>query len=190
MRKILGTFTAVLAAGALGGFAIAGSADGATTSPEVAPAKVPPRLDKHYFVEHDSPWSMSASFSPDDYLREGQHAPLVQGELDHDGSGPTLAAGDKTVELTDFVVDPGASVLTGTVSVDGDVAAEGAPLFFLDGRTLNPLQVNDHGTPVLEGTTVKLKAEGADLLNQPLGIADLQEGMTIGLAKITVNTSA
>lgn len=99
MRKILGTLTAVLAAGALGGFAIAGSGDGATTSLEVAP-------------------------------------------------------GGKTVELTDFVIDPGASVLDGTVSVNGDVAAEDAPLFFLERRTLKPLQVNDNGTAVLEGTTV------------------------------------
>jgi hypothetical protein len=36
------------------------------------------------------------------------------------------------------VIDPGASVLTGTASVHGEVAAEGAPLFFRDGRTLNP----------------------------------------------------
>lgn len=68
-----------------------------------------------------------------------------------------LTAGG-TVELTDFVVDPGKSVLTGTVSVDGEVAAEDAPLFSLDGRTLNPLQVNDNGTAVLEGTTVRLRA--------------------------------
>ncbi|MGH3038668.1 MAG: hypothetical protein ACRDLZ_04570 [Gaiellaceae bacterium] len=44
--------------------------------------------------------------------------------------------------LSDFVIDPGASVLTGTVSVSGEVAAEDAPLFFLDGRTLAPLAVN------------------------------------------------
>jgi hypothetical protein len=36
------------------------------------------------------------------------------------------------------------------------VAAESAPLFFLDRRTLNPLQSNDNGTAVLEGTTVEL----------------------------------
>jgi hypothetical protein len=88
------------------------------------------------------------------------------------------------------VIDPGASVLTDTASLDGDVAAENAPLLSLDGRTLDPLQVNDNGTAVLEGTTVKLKAEAADLLNQTFGVADLQEGMTIGLAKLTVNTSA
>jgi hypothetical protein len=133
----------------------------ATASLEVAPANVAPGLDKHHIVEHDSPWSMSAS-----------------------------AAGGKTVDLTDFVIDPGASVLTGTVSVDGDVAAEDAPLFFLDGRTLKPLQAGDNGTAVLEGTTVKLKAEAAGLLNQTVGIDDLQEGLTIGVAKITINTSA
>jgi hypothetical protein len=62
--------------------------------------------------------------------------------LDAGFVGLSLTAGGTQVELTDFVIDPGASVLTGGVSVDGEVAAEGAPLFFLDGRTLKPLQVN------------------------------------------------
>jgi hypothetical protein len=124
------------------------------------------------------------------YYQPGTVSPYVQGELDHDGSGLSLTAGGTEVELTDFVIDPGASVLTGTVSVDGEVAAESAPLFFLDGRTLNPLRVNQNGTAVLEGTTVKLKAEAADLLNQTFGIEDLQEGLVIGVAKITINTSA
>jgi hypothetical protein len=85
----------------------------------------------------------------------GTVSPFVQGERDHDGSGLRFAAGGKTVELTDFVTDPGASVLTATLSVDGEVAAEDAPLFFLDGRTLNPLSVNANGTAVLERTTVR-----------------------------------
>ena len=122
------------------------------------------------------------------YYEPGTVSPFVQGRIEHDGSGLSLEAGGKMVELTDFVVDPGKSVLTGKVSVDGEVAAEDAPLFFLDGRTLNPLEVKDNGTAVLEGTTVKLKAEAADLLNQTFGIQDLQEGMEIGTAKITVNT--
>jgi len=96
----------------------------------------------------------------------------VEGERDPDGSRLSLAAGGKTVELTDFVTDPGASVLTATVSVDGEVAAEDAPLFILDGRTLNPLQVNDHGTAVLEGTTVEWKAR-SPTLNQAFGIHGL-----------------
>jgi hypothetical protein len=124
------------------------------------------------------------------YYEPGTVSPFVQGELDHDGAGLSLTAGGKRVELTDFVIDPGASVLTGTVSVDGAVAAEDAPLFFLDGRTLNPLEVNEsNGTAILEGTTVKLKAEAADLLNQTFGIQDLQEGLVVGEAKITINTA-
>jgi hypothetical protein len=42
---------------------------------------------------------------------------------------------------------------------------------------------------VLEGTTVKLKQEAADLLNQTFGVQDLQAGLVIGVAKITVNTA-
>ena len=124
------------------------------------------------------------------YYKPGSVSPFVQGEIDHEGGGLSLTGGGKKVELTDFVVDPGASVLTGTVSVDGKVAAQDAPLFFLDGRTLNPLEVNNDGTAVLEGTTVKLKAEAAQLLNQTFSVDALKEGLVIGVAKITINTSA
>ena len=124
------------------------------------------------------------------YYEPGSVSPFVQGSIDHTG-GLSLTGGGKMVELTDFVIDPGASVLTGTVSVDGELAADDAPLFFLDGRTLNPLEVNESdGTAVLAGTTVKLKAEAADLLNQTFGVTALEEGLDIGVAKITVNTAA
>ena len=122
------------------------------------------------------------------YYKPGSVSPFVQGEIDHDGAGLSLTGGGTKVELTDFVVDPGASVLTGKVSVDGKVAAESAPLFFLDGRTLEPLEASGDGTAVLEGTTVKLKAEAADLLNQTFKVDALQEGLVIGVAKITINT--
>ncbi len=124
------------------------------------------------------------------YYRPGSVSPYVQGRVDHDGSGLSLTAGGKVVELTDFVVDPGKSLLTGTVTVDGKEAAASAPLFFLDGRTLQPLKVNEgNGTATLQGTTVKLKKEAADLLNQTFGIDDLQEGLVIGVAKITINAA-
>jgi len=123
------------------------------------------------------------------YFEPGSVSPYVQGMIEHEGSGLSLEAGGKKVELTDFVVDPGESVLTGTVSVDGEEAAPaGTPLFFLDGRTLEPLEAKENGTAVLQGTTVKLKAEAAELLNMTFGIEDLQEGLEIGTAKITVNT--
>jgi hypothetical protein len=121
------------------------------------------------------------------YYKPGSVSPFVQGELSHAG-GLSLEGGGKTVELTDFVIDPGASVLTGTVSVDGEVAAESAPLFFLDGGTLEPLEVNDDGTAVLQGTTVELKAEAAELLNDTFAVDALQEGLKIGTARITINT--
>jgi hypothetical protein len=95
------------------------------------------------------------------YYEPGSVSPFVQGERGGDSSGLSLTGADTVVELTDFVIDPGVSVLTGTVSVDGEAPTEDAPLFFLDGRTLNPLQVTDTGTAVLESTTVKLKAESA-----------------------------
>ena len=123
------------------------------------------------------------------YYEPGSVSPFVQGELDHDGSGLSLTGGGKTVELTDFVIDPGKSVLTGTVSVDGKVAAEDAPLFFLDGRTLKPLETTA-STATLEGTTVKLKDEAATLLNDTFGTDALKGGLVIGVAKIDLNLEA
>jgi hypothetical protein len=120
------------------------------------------------------------------YYEPGSVAPFVQGEIDHDGSGLRLTGSGKTVELTDFLVDPGASALTGKVSVDGEVTVESAPLFFLDGRTLEPLRT-EGTTAVLEGTTVKLKDEAATLLNDTFGTDALAGGLVIGVAKITVN---
>ena len=62
------------------------------------------------------------------------------------------------------------------------------PLFFLDGRTLQPLKTAG-STAVLQGTTVKLKAEAASLLNDTFGTDALKGGLVIGVAKITVNVA-
>ncbi|HEV2752346.1 MAG TPA: hypothetical protein VGV36_00785 [Solirubrobacteraceae bacterium] len=125
------------------------------------------------------------------YYAPGTVSPYVQGEILHEGSGLSLTGGGTEVELTDFVVDPGASVLTGTVSADGEVVAEGAPLFSLDGGTLEPLRTNDDGTlAVLEGTSVQLKDEAADVLNDIFGVSGLAEGLEVGTAKITIDTGS
>ena len=124
------------------------------------------------------------------YYEPGSISPYVQGKIDHQGSGLSLTAGGTKVDLEDFVVDPGTSTLTGKVSVNGKEAAASAPLFFLDGRTLKPLESKDNGTAVLEGTTVKLKQEAADLLNKTFKIDALKAGLVIGVATITVNTGA
>mgnify|MGYP000250484190 CR=1 FL=1 len=115
--------------------------------------------------------------------------PYVQGLINHDDSGLQLTGSNgKVVKLENFVVDPAESVLTGKVTVDGAVFAESAPLFFLDGRTLNPLQVNaDAGTAVLEGTTVSLTKTAADALNMVFETTALAEFFPVGIAEITVD---
>ncbi|UJA21777.1 hypothetical protein HJD18_00615 [Thermoleophilia bacterium SCSIO 60948] len=112
--------------------------------------------------------------------------PYVQGEIDHMGSGLSLTAGDTVVELTDFVVDPATSELTGTVSANGKVAAEDALLFNLDGSTLKPLKENSDGSATLEGTQVLLSDDAAKLLNKTFGIKDLKGGLLVGISSITV----
>ena len=112
--------------------------------------------------------------------------PYVQGVIDHEGSGLSLTAGKTEVELTDFVIDPGTSELTGTVSVNGKEAATDAVLFDLDGSTLEPLKTNSDGTATLEGTTVELSDDAASLLNDTFGITDLKGGLVVGISAITV----
>ena len=60
---------------------------------------------------------------------DGNYRPYVQGLLNHDDSGLTLSAGDTTVTLENFVVNPGSSKLYGDVLVNGQVAASNAYLF-------------------------------------------------------------
>lgn len=121
------------------------------------------------------------------YFKPGSITPYVQGLVKHDGSGLSLEAGGTKVKLENFDVDPGKSQLYGDVSVNGKEAAADAPLFFLDGRTLKPLAVKEsNGTAVLEGTTVKLTPEAADLLNTTFKIDALKKNLVIGVAKITV----
>ena len=122
------------------------------------------------------------------YFTPGSVSPYVVGEINHNGSGLSLTGGGTKVELTDFVVDPDKSILTGKVTANGKVAAESAPLFFLDGRTLKPLQTGAGDTAILEGTTVSLTKDAADLLNKTFKVDALSEFFKVGVAKITVNT--
>jgi hypothetical protein len=126
------------------------------------------------------------------YDPNGSVQPYVTGLINHDGSGLSLtSAGGTEVTLTDFEVDPDESILYGTVTVDGEVFAERADLFILDGSTLNPLaEGTEPGTAVLEGTTVSLTATAADALNMVFETDALAEGFLVGVAEITVNTGA
>ncbi|WP_134768619.1 hypothetical protein [Nocardioides sp. 1609] len=112
--------------------------------------------------------------------------PYVIGQIQHEGSGLSLTAGDTTVELTNFNVDPGVSRVYGDVTVNGKVAVTSAFLFQLDGRTLKPLQT-EGSTAILEGTEVKISPVAAPLLNETFGTDQVTPDLLVGIAKITVD---
>ncbi|MFC0453147.1 hypothetical protein [Rhodococcus jostii] len=122
------------------------------------------------------------------YWEPGTVDPYVQGEIMHDGSGLSLAAPGTTVELTDFTIDPGTSLLTGDVSVNGASAATDVVLFDLNGRTLKPLQTGPNDTAILQGTEVKMSADAAGLLNETFKTDAVTPGLLVGVATITIAT--
>lgn len=121
--------------------------------------------------------------------KDSGYRPYVQGTLLHQGSGLTLTAGDTAVALTNFTVDPGTpSRLFGDVAVNGQPVVASAPLFDLDGSTLDPPAI-EGGNAVLQGTEVLLSAEAAELLNSTFDTDALAGDFLIGTATITVPTS-
>ncbi|MET4783378.1 hypothetical protein [Glaciihabitans sp. UYNi722] len=116
-----------------------------------------------------------------------KYRPYVQGSLKHEGSGFSLTAGATKVELTNFTIDPGNSILLGDVSVNGTVAATQAVLFDLYGGSLKPLQM-DGNNAILEGTTVHISAVAADLLDKTFKTDAVKSQLLVGIAKITVAT--
>ena len=113
--------------------------------------------------------------------------PFVQGTIKHKGSGLSLDSGKTKVKLTDFLIDPGTSELTGKVTANGKVAAKNALLFTLDGSTLKPLKMKKkQNAAVLTGTTVELSQDAADLLNKTYKTKALKGGFKIGISTITV----
>jgi hypothetical protein len=120
------------------------------------------------------------------YYKPGSISPYVQGILRHDGSGLSLSAGGTTVKLTNFVINPGTSELTGKVSANGKTVVKSAPLFTLDGRSLKPLKVSGNHA-ILAGTKVKLRKEAAALLNKTFKVTAFKDQFLIGVATITLN---
>ena len=115
---------------------------------------------------------------------DGKYRPYVQGIIQHDGSGLSLTAGSTVVDLTNFTINPGNSLLYGDVSVNGTVAATQAPLFNLHGGTLKPLQVEGNNA-ILTGTTVHVSETAAGLLNKVFSTDAVKKGLLVGIATIT-----
>ncbi len=121
-------------------------------------------------------------------FKPGTVSPYVIGQIQHEGSGLSLTAGETKVEITDLNVDPGNSRVYADVSVNGKVAAPNAYVFKLDGSTLKPLSTGN-GTATLEGTEVAISPVAAPLLNKTFKTDAVKPGLLVGTAKITVNTT-
>lgn len=115
---------------------------------------------------------------------EGSYRPYVQGIVEHDGSGLSLTAGSTVVDLTNFTVNPGNSILYGDVAVNGTIAATQAPIFELHGGSLQPLKV-EGSNAILTGTTVHVSETAAGLLNQTFGTDAVKRGLLVGTATIS-----
>ena len=115
---------------------------------------------------------------------KGSYRPYVQGIIEHDGSGLRLTGGSTSVDLTNFTVNPGNSILYGDVAVNGAAFATQAPLFDLHGGTLKPLQL-DGNNAILTGTTVHVSQTAADALNKVFNTTAVKKGLLVGTATIT-----
>ncbi|MCU4187058.1 hypothetical protein K6U06_22025 [Acidiferrimicrobium sp. IK] len=106
----------------------------------------------------------------------------IVGSIIHQGSGITLTAGGKTVTLSDFVVDPGDSILTGTVN--GKI---GVPLLVLDGSAVKVTPTSNGVT--LDGTVAKLTQTAATALDQAFGTTALTAGIPLGTVHLVATAS-
>ena len=107
----------------------------------------------------------------------------IQGSIAHQNSGFSLSAGSTKVELTNFVVDPGNSMLYGTVG-----GAPEVPLLFLDGANVQ-VGSDGAGNVVLEGTVAKLTDTAASALNEAFGVTALEAGIPLGSVRLVAKGS-
>lgn len=103
---------------------------------------------------------------------QAQGIPYIQGKITHTG-GITFSAGGKMLSATDFVVDPGTSMLMATVG------GQQVPLLILDGTNVQ-VSKDSAGHVVLDGTIAKLTQAAADALNKTFGVSLFKEGIPLG----------
>jgi hypothetical protein len=107
----------------------------------------------------------------------------ILGSIDHAGSGFTLSAGTTKVELSDFVVDPGNSILYGTVGGTPMI-----PLLSLDGTDVKVTM--ESGNVVLDGTVAKLTPTAAGALNKAFKVDAIKGGTPLGVVHLVAKGEA
>jgi hypothetical protein len=107
----------------------------------------------------------------------------IRGAFSHSG-GLKFTAGGKSLEVTDFIVNPGDSTLTATVA-----GASAAPILDLDGSALK-VSKDSSGNTKLDGTVAKLSQVGADALNKYFGVSLFSKGIVLGVVHVTANGTA
>ena len=100
----------------------------------------------------------------------------------HEASGLKFSAGTKSLEVTNFVVDPANSMLTATAG-----GKSGIPLLFLDGTAVK-VTPTESGA-VLDGTVAKLTQTAADALNTTFGVSAFKSGMPLGTVNLVANAA-
>jgi hypothetical protein len=108
----------------------------------------------------------------------------LEGEIMHTG-GLTLTQGDTQVALQNFIIDTTNGILTGVISLNGDIV-DGTrfPLFDLDlGRA--DLTLFPNGFIRVLDVNADLTAEAAALLNEVFGLGDaLTDDTIVGWAAV------
>ena len=107
----------------------------------------------------------------------------IAGNVLHEASGLRFSKGNTSIDLTDFVVDPGNSILTASSG-----GKSGIPVLALDGANV---KVSTEGSDVvLQGTVAKLTPTAASALNSTFGVGDFKEGMPLGVVRLVAASAA
>ena len=107
----------------------------------------------------------------------------IRGTFSHVG-GLKFTAGGKSLELTDFIVNPGNSTLTATVE-----GASAASVLDLDGTNVKVSQ-DAQGQTRLDGTIAKLSQTGADALNKFFNVSIFKAGIPLGEVHVVATGTA
>lgn len=108
--------------------------------------------------------------------------PFIRGIVSHSG-GLTFSAGSKSLTATDFVVNPGTSVLTATVG------GKGVPLLDLNGSKV-AVTTDAAGNVHLDGIVAVLSTVAADALNSTFGVSLFKQGIPVGAVHVTATGMA